>query len=687
MSDLFKRTYRGYLVDHHSPAPPVITFENLDIAEYEQFYREANINNLMLYCKDHWGFSYFDTKIGVRHPALSVDWVGEQAKLLRSMGIEFNAYYCIEYDNTASRLHPEWATLQADGSHLRCTGRNAKWRIPCYMTGYRTYVLGQLEEIVSNYHPDSLFLDIFGKSLCYCPTCRSEFEHRNGCALPESPEGIANNAAMIIRFLDDCAEEFLDDILKKLKGIDPDLAVTINFSSHYRKSIRDKLDYHFTEPWAGNWLSAAYARATGTHPQLGPGDVSHIFDYLPATVYRQAASEIAAQGCRVFMYSEPQLPDGTLEHEESKRIGEAYREVEQFDHLLTDRRHIADICIIQSDASHAVGSDGKVVPNAIPRARAFNRHMQAVLGAMKSCEYSPYTWTVVPEENFLTMGLDNFKVVILPQVLVLSSALLDQLEKYIVSGGHVIATDETGLFDLNGKRLSDFVFSTRFGISLVRKRSEFKENVWGGFADFVKDLGPMGVADTTVPLNEESLEFSAHGTVIARFIPPAEILGPENWVNWGYPPPKRPATADLAVRMQIGKGTFTYYAFDLTTLANKQLNWPRSHISAVLGQLLEDPAIIFQTSTPDIVGYTAFKTSAGSILVHIVSHLPERNNGDAPPILPGNLMVPKKSEEIQAKLIHPNSQKLSVKEDSTYWVISLPLLEIHQIVEISEVRT
>ena len=40
----------------------------------------------------------------------------------------------------------------------------------------------------------------------------------------------------------------LDEMKAQLKSIDPDLAISVNFASHYPKSLRDKLDYIFTEP-------------------------------------------------------------------------------------------------------------------------------------------------------------------------------------------------------------------------------------------------------------------------------------------------------------------------------------------------------------------------------------------------------------------------------------------------------
>ena len=37
MSDLYQKTYRGYLVDHHTPDLPGVSFEKLDVAEWELF--------------------------------------------------------------------------------------------------------------------------------------------------------------------------------------------------------------------------------------------------------------------------------------------------------------------------------------------------------------------------------------------------------------------------------------------------------------------------------------------------------------------------------------------------------------------------------------------------------------------------------------------------------------------------
>ena len=45
MSEKYKKTFRGYLIDNHSPDPPAVTLEHLNPEEFEKFFLEANLND------------------------------------------------------------------------------------------------------------------------------------------------------------------------------------------------------------------------------------------------------------------------------------------------------------------------------------------------------------------------------------------------------------------------------------------------------------------------------------------------------------------------------------------------------------------------------------------------------------------------------------------------------------------
>ena len=139
MSDRFKSTKRCYLIDQHSPPPPVVTLENLDYAQYEAFFRKTNVDSMMVYCKDHWGYCWYPTKVkgGQVHPGLRSDYVREVSNILRKLGIEFTAYYCFEYDTLAGRGMPECRVKTPEGGDVIRDDTYAKWPLCCMRTGYR----------------------------------------------------------------------------------------------------------------------------------------------------------------------------------------------------------------------------------------------------------------------------------------------------------------------------------------------------------------------------------------------------------------------------------------------------------------------------------------------------------------------------------------------------------------------
>ena len=89
MSSKYKNSKRCYLIDHHSPQPPVVTLDQLNISEYEQFFDTSHIDSLMVYCKDHWGVTYYDSKVeGARkHQGLKTDWIQEISTVLKKKKI------------------------------------------------------------------------------------------------------------------------------------------------------------------------------------------------------------------------------------------------------------------------------------------------------------------------------------------------------------------------------------------------------------------------------------------------------------------------------------------------------------------------------------------------------------------------------------------------------------------------
>lgn len=686
MPDIFKNAFRGYLIDHHSPAPPIVDFSQLDMEEYERFYQEADISSLMVYTKDHWGYSYYDTKIGTKHPGLSLDYIAQVSQILRKHHIEFNAYYCLEYDTLAPRQHPEWAIQDKDGNAV-CLHNRARWGMSCYETGYRDYVLGQLREIVENYRPDSLFLDIFGKSLCYCEKCRQKFRSSYGYDLPETESRVEGERVIfdfgshgrdVNEFLENSAYEMLQDVLKTVKSIDPKLKVTINFAALYPKKIRDLLDYQFTEPWAGNWLSAAYSRDTSAapYPQLGPGDVSEVYNYRPDAVYELAGAQITANGCRSFFYSGSQHVDGTLEHTEAKKVGKAYREVEKYEQFLTDRYVIADVAIIQSDSSSMAKSGSKVVQNAIGRVRQPDPHKEALKGAMMLCDYAKYSWKIVPEQELTRENAAQFRCILLAGVFHVTDALKAVLEEFQLNGGSVIAAGECGLYGRDGTKQEQFTLGRMFGCEYEGEIGDYKDQQYGGYLQMDGHPVFQGLLDTYPPMGNAQYKVRpTDGEGLGKIMSPCTAVTETTWVNWWCPPPSMKALPYPAI---VKHGSCFYIAYDL--FQSYDLNLNRNLFRNVLDACVQKPRFYLDTDYRETVSYSAY-CQGGRIVIHVLSNLAEKTNGDAPAVWPGKLKVAKQlAEGKKAILVYPERRELETVQCEDGFEIGLPNVKIHMVV-------
>lgn len=689
MSERYKHTYRGYLVDNHCPKPPVVTLEKLDAAEWDRFIEESNINQMTVYCKDHWGYSYYDTEIGCKHAGLGDrDWIAEIRPVLKKHDVEFTAYYCFEYDTYAPEAHPEWSVLTKDGVPNRCgmptNSGNAKWGIPCMQTGYRKYALGQLREIVEKYHPDSLFIDIFGITLCYCETCRAMYKERFGYEMPETDEDMIEKNSDLAAFLDEEAERLLDDVMACVKAIDPELAVSVNFSAHYPKSFRDKLDYMFTEPWAGNWLSGAYTRDTsgGKPAQLGPGDISQVYNYQPDSIYELAAAEIAAQGCRVFMYSESMHYDGTLDHTESQSVGKAFEEVKKFEEYLTDRKHFADIAIVQSDVADSLIVKEPIQIRCVGRALVSSMHRKALLGAMQLCDYSKRSWCIVPELELDYERMCTYKMIILPNVFYISDKLASDLRRYVENGGKLLISGESGLYGRDAKLLDDYALADIMGCHFDEKDETYRKNTWCAYIQQTAEEIWKKSAETMPPVGEYILKTTPDGAKsLAEFIDPAVLLTLTTWVNWGYPLPGLNNGQAAMYENTYGKGTVLTMCFDFCTMAGQDYIWTRDFFLGLTEAYME-ANIVLETEHMHTLEYCCY-TRKDSLIVHELSAMARLTGGDAVEIPGGTLKIATEMGKVaKAEMVYPEKRELNVSFTEDGAEISLLPLKIHAVYSI-----
>ena len=685
MSKKYTATRRCYLIDHHSPQPPDVLLNHLDIKEYEDFFETAHIDSLMVYCKDHWGVTYYPSNIkgAQKHQGIKGDWIREVSTLLKEKDIEFVAYYCIEYDEGAARRFPEWRVRQPDGSPLIRDDEFAKWSLCCYQTGYREYCLAQLEEIVKNYTPDALFLDIFGASLCYCDACRSKFASVYHYPLPETTEDILAHKADIVQFLNQNAKDFLEELKQRVKAIDPGLAVTINFSCHYPQEIRDMLDYQFSEPLLkDNWFSSAYARDTaiGQYPILVPGEASQVYNYSSVNEYICDLSSIAAQGCRVGMYSGSQHIDGTLDFEEARRLGKAFTEIEKMEPYLTGRSPVKCAGILQSDLSMTVNLPA-LHPDAIIRMKRHNPHQNAVLGAMQLCEHAKVPYMVLPERTLTPSLLAQYDVLLLPEVYVIEEDTAALLKEYVANGGLLISSGQSGLWNADSTKRPASSISELFGTGNAAINTEYTANRWSAYLKYTETRSFSGLLScTTPPVSEHFIETepAAAAETLLTFVLPCVACDAEHWVNWWSPPPGKDAGLPALLCNSIEKGRTYYMAFDFFTMASlESFQYPHELFRDLLEMEEITPAVRNRTDLPEAIRTAYFETK-DSWIIHQISMVPKRFHGDAYPLSGGTLEITQPVGQIE--IVYPETRILETEKQDGKTIVKLPEFTLQQII-------
>lgn len=685
MSTKYTNSKRCYLIDHHSPQPPDVLLDKLDIHEYETFFDTANIDSLMVYCKDHWGVTYYPSQVpgSQQHEGVKKDWIGEVSALLKKKNIEFVAYYCIEYDEGAARRFPQWRVRRADGTPLIRDDEFAKWSLCCYQTGYREYCLQQLEEIVKNYAPDSLFLDIFGASLCYCDTCRQKFFDKYHYPLPEEEAEILAHQTDILQFLNEKAKEFLGELKARLKAIDPTLAITINFSCHYPQEIREMLDYQFSEPLLkDNWFSSAYARDTaiGQYPILVPGEASQVYNYSSPEEYMCDLSLIAAQGCRVGMYSGSQHIDGTLDFQEARLLGSVFGTLKQIEPYFAGRRPVKCVGILQSDKSMALNIPS-LNPDAILRAKRHNPHQNAVLGAMQLCEHAKVPFMVLPEKTLKSALLEKFQVLLLPEVFVIEEDTAALLTDFVNNGGLLISSGQSGLWNADSTKRELSSIAHLLGTERATIHKEYAANRWSAYLSNpgIRDFSGL-LSCTTPPVSEHFIEAEpgVHAETLLKLVPPCVACDDTHWVNWWSPPPSLTPKYPALLHQSYGSGNVYYMAFDFFTMASQDIfQYPNDLFGDLLSMENITPVIRNITDIPEIIRTAYFETDEFYI-VHQVSIMPKRFHGNTVPVSGGILKLRTPITDIQ--MIYPEKKTLKSEMADGVTTVNLPEFNSQQVI-------
>ncbi len=429
--------FRQYHLDSHTSGDIPNIGKAFDAKQWQASLREAHADSITCFATCHHGWSYYDTKIGPKHPGLSFDLLRAQFDASKEIDVNVPIYMTMGIHNWAARQHPEWREIGHDGQYLGWTPSVTRpgFIAMCLNTPYLQWVCDQIHEVVRLFpNCDGIFLDIIKQGPCCCRWCLESMQELGMDATCEQ-DRLAHADLVLTRYYKIATAACRVD--------DPNMPVFHN-SGHVKKGDQRIIDHvsHFeleSLP-TGGWgydhfpISAKYCNKLGME-YLGMTGKFHttwgeIGGYKHPNALHYECSAMLAMGAKCSV-GDQMLPSGKLDPSTVRLIGQAYAEVEKKEPWCDDVTGVADIAMISNEKA------GKVLK--VGQLDSFDT--DADMGAARILLESHFLFDVLEEK----MSFEGYKALLLPDQIVVTDELKSRIDAYLAGGGKLILTGDSGI--------------------------------------------------------------------------------------------------------------------------------------------------------------------------------------------------------------------------------------------------
>jgi hypothetical protein len=416
--------------------------------------------------------AYYPTQVPFHHRSAWLggrDVFGELVAGCRKLGMVVVARTDphATYDDVQA-AHPDWIAVGADGQPRRHWASPEMW-VTCGLGPYNFQFMTEVKkEIMARYRVDGIFINRWdGSGMCYCEHCRKNFRATSGFDLPRAadPQDPARRAYILWR------QQRLFDLWRlwdaEVRKINPDSCVIPNTGGGATSAldmqkigelapilIADRQARRgVTVPWANGKNGKEFRAALGRKPIVGIFSVGLEEPYRwKDSVQNEAeirlwAADGVANGLRPWFTKF----SGVL-HDERwlKPVEDMYRRYARWEPYLRNERSLARVGLVYSQQT-AWFYGAKVEDHT--------------LGWYQALVEARLPFEMVHDRLLDAPRLGPFKTLILPNLAALSDAQCAQLRAFVESGGSLIATYETSLYDEWGVKRKDFGLGDLFGIT------------------------------------------------------------------------------------------------------------------------------------------------------------------------------------------------------------------------------
>jgi hypothetical protein len=588
--------------DFHIPADAEVG-AGFDGEAYCARLKASGVDSVAIFGKCSYGHAYYDSRFGTRHPRLRKDMVAEVCRGADKVGIGVVAYYSVFLDTAAVVAHPDWR-MRATDTSADAGFDSGRFQAVCVNSPYlEELLIPQSVELARDYPIDELLWDTMtGFQPCYCTHCRTRF----GRDIPRDATDPAwlDYVAFYARQYEQFYARSTAAVQAAARAAGKNIRLGYNWEYGYRRpaEVTDGINLLLADLTSNGTVASLTCRTyagTGLAFEYMCGRFMHGLDEwnsnTPESLLHTGAVTLANGGS--FYLIDRQLPDGSLEERAYQSMRDVFGYFQQRRPWLAGTTPVPEIAVLHSYRS-LMGADLRYFPDG----KARQDRLKPLEGVARLFMEHGRHYTVQTEPR-LRRRLDDYRLVVLPELEFLEPQTVDALTTWVHNGGQLILTQapdpanlDPALLDLAGVHVHE-LRKLPFGFAGISPPLLLR----GRFARFDALPGTQTLVPYTPPVSYgDGGERFGHG-----FAPPDA-------------PPYSPSRDPLVTLRALGTGRVAYLGLPFFRAYFDHQNPQQARLFlSILDRLLPDP--VARTTTPAQHELTSMRRG-DDLIVHVVSH-------------------------------------------------------------------
>lgn len=592
--------YRQIHLDFHTPQLPFELANKFNKEDFQQRLLDAAIQSVTLTGRCHHGHIYYETSLAAKHPQMNGDLLMAQIDACHEVGIRAPIYLTVGWDAFMAELHPEWLERTENGEMYGFNDYgqlSPGWKTLCFNSGYRDYLILQVQDTIQHVGGklDGLFFDIMWQDPCCCNACMKKM-HELGMNPADEAQRI-----LFARKTEVDIKQVLKETVAELA---PECPVFFN-EGNITPSIRETLDCYghleIESLPSGEWgyqhfptvvryaknLGKEYVGMTGKFHKIWADFGS--YKNKAALEYECFLSLAHGGKCSI---GDQMYPEGELQEDTYELIGSVYQQIAEREAWSKDSDAITEIAILHPGI--VTVSEEKVD--------------LSLAGAVNLLNEAQYQFDIIDD----LMEMATYKLLILPDKIILTSQLEQKLRNYMEQGGKIIATYQSGLLSEKNE------FSTLFG--LTYQQENYYQPTYGVYQSVFSDKLPKA-------------ELVLHGPSLVVKVLDGEVIGEEarplyqrDYTHY-YSHFQAPVSEKTGNPVAIKQQQLYYFTHPLFEMYKEQgVKAYKEQILAAISDLLAEEKFVTGTfpSSADVI--LNHQKDEKRIVLHVLHYIPERRS-------------------------------------------------------------